>query len=246
MTKNNEGSPNPDEQGQKGTANPTGTDNKDNGSQSDDKDYKSMFEDQQKRNAKLEADIKALKEAGNNKDDGNNDGGEDKSAAEFTNQVKAIADKYDLEAGFVEDIAKLAASQGTRKAEAKLAKELEKRDTETKQARIEREFDTAFDRISSNDKYKGVEVSKENVKALQFANPDKTVEQIMEELYGGVLRAMGRDTTEDTRQGAGGGDNGIDASTVDFENMTAKQREAVMADPEAKAKYYAYLDQEGK
>lgn len=204
------------------------------------------FLDQQKRAEKAEAEAKQAKEVAadlqKQLDAARASGGSNAVIPEEA--IVEIAKKHDIDPEFAKDLGKVLLTHSVAAAEAKFIPMLKEQEEQAKKEKIESEFNKAFDTATAVEKYKGIAIDKDSVRQLQFANPTQTVEQIVERLYGSVAASSkeeGKETTEEARNGAQrGGD------VVDFEKMTPDQRDAVMADPEAKKKYFAWLDSKGK
>lgn len=196
------------------------------------------FKDQQKRAEKAEADAAELRkqlEALQGNDDGK--AGEPSQTTEEA--IKALAEKHDVDEAFATDMYNLLAKGASSEATSKLNDELQKRDEQAKKERIEAEFDKAFENTSKSELFEGVAIDKESIKQLKLANPEKTVEELAEQLYGGVLQSMGRTTTENTRDGARN-----EGTAYDYSKLTEKEYDEVVSDPDERAKYYAWKDQQ--
>lgn len=157
-------------------------------------------------------------------------------------ELQKIADKYNVEIDAVKDLLKVATVLSTNAATSKIKPMLEERDRKEKEAKLEQEFDKAFGKIAKSDTYKGVKIDKDSVKTLQLANPNKTVKEIVDSLYGGVVVLEGKSSSEDEVRPAaqrGAGD------TIDFDKLTDEQRTEVLKDPAMKQQYFKYRDQKG-
>lgn len=221
--------------------NPAAEGTKENGKspEADNKDYKSMFEDQKKRAEKAEADKSemAAKVADLQKavDESNAKKGTDDDVSD--EDLQALADEFGVDIKLVKTI---------QKSSAKAAKDavipmLKERDDQIKLEKLDGEFNKAFERVITSEEYKGVKINKDYVRDFQLRNPNKTVDEIVKDLYGEVIAkpAEGKDTTEDARTGAERG-----GAEIDFANVDAKTvNEVIMKDPTLKKKYFDFLDE---
>lgn len=187
-----------------------------------------------------EAEAKAAAAAGSGS--GSGDGAT--LTPEMEAEIARFAEESDVDPKFAKSLAQTVLKASSEVSKATLAAALADQEAQAKKERVQSEFDKAFDTVANSDTFKGIKINKDRIRELQFANPGQTVEQIVSDLYGEVAKPAEDgvvDPPEDgTKHGAerGGG-------TIDFEKITPEQREAVMADPEAKAKYFAYLDSKG-
>lgn len=106
----------------------------------------------------------------------------------------------------------------------------------------QRELDEAFSKAFEEDVlslYPELKDKKSAIKALALTEQykDTNLGDIAVEVFN-----VAKKSSEDT-SGAGG--EKTEDLSVDFENMTPEQEAEVMANPEAKKKYYAYLDGKG-
>lgn len=155
--------------------------------------------------------------------------------------ITKLSEKTGIDADALREVASTIGEYSVKAAEAKFVPMLQERDTESKKEKLEGEFNKAFDKVASSERFKDITLDKESIKQLQLADPSKTVEQIAEKLYAGIVAPKGKESSEDeTRTGAqrGGG-------KIDFDNMTPEQHEQVMADPELKKQLFDYRDSKG-
>lgn len=103
------------------------------------------------------------------------------------------------------------------------------------QEALQKAYDGEFEKLA--EMYPKLADKKDQLfKLVQVAgNEDKSLEEVALDTFSGFIQKV---ASEDG--GGGGGDT--DISNIDFDRMTPEQHAKVMADPKAKAKYYAYAD----
>ena len=167
-----------------------------------------------------------------------------KSGEVSNDDINKIAEEFDVDPKFATALANAISSKSEKavaKAREDLQKEISKRDQELKV----REFEDAFDKALTN-ATDGIDVTvdREAVKTVFLdrvkANQDLTVAEVVAQMYGG---ASGRSSSEDdARGGAEGSGTAIDFDTA---RKDPKKLSAILADPTAKSKYYAWRDSKG-
>lgn len=157
--------------------------------------------------------------------------------------ITKIAEQFDVDPKFAEALAEAISSKNSseiKKAREELQSEISKRDAVEKQKAFDEAFDKAFTKATEGIK---TTVNKDAVKTVFLDrvknNQELTIDDVVTEMYG----SSGRSSSEDDVRGGGEG-NGIE---IDFTTASrdAKQLKAIMADPTAKAKYYAWRDKQG-
>lgn len=226
-----------------GTVDPSGkqTDSKNNGTKSPEELTK-IADDQRKRAEKAEAEAKQAKQEAEDARKKLEEATQASNSGEASNaDIVKIAEEFDVDPKFAEALATAITSKNSadiKKAEADLKAEIAKRDEAEKHKAFNEAFDKAYAKATED--LDGQTVNQEAVKTvyLQKAkdNPEITVAEVIADMYGTKGRATSED---DVRGGADGGGTEIDFETA---NRDPKKLSAIMADPQAKAKYYAWRD----
>lgn len=208
-----------------------------------------IADDQRKRAEKAESEAKVAKELAQKaqsdvaelqaKLEAKADDKGDVSDANITK----IAEQFDVDPKFAEALAEAISSKNSgeiKKAREELQAEISKRDAVEKQKAFDEAFDKAFTKATEGIK---TTVNKDAVKTVFLDrvknNQELTIDDVVTEMYGSI----GKSSSEDEVRGGGEG-SGME---IDFTTASrdAKQLRAIMADPEAKAKYYAWRDKQG-
>lgn len=152
--------------------------------------------------------------------------------------VKELAEKYpDVDHEFIEDLLSSATTQAQEAIEKKYTPILQKQDEERKREAFDKAFEKVFTKALDENPDLPKTIDKEVVKTLALtpAYKNTPIAEILLKLYGSV---EGKQSSEnETRTGA----DRID-DVVNFEKITPEQKERVLADPDARKKYFAYLD----
>lgn len=152
--------------------------------------------------------------------------------------VKELAQKYpDVNEDFIKDMLSSATQEATKKIEEKYSPIIERQDMEKKKVAFDVAFDKLFDKTMTDNPELPKTIDKELIKELASTPKYRNtpLAEILTKMYG---EKMGKSSSETETRSA---PDRID-DTVDFQKVTAEQRKAIMADPKAKAKYFAYLD----
>lgn len=174
---------------------------------------------------------KALKEANDSKKD--------------SIQVEGLEDletKYpDVDKNFLRDILGLSTKQVEAKFEEKFTPIIKEADAKRQQEAFDKAFDRVFDKALKDNPDLPETVDKEAIKALALtpAYKNTPVADILTKIYG---NSKGTSSSENDMRTAGDKTDDI----VSFENLSEAQRQAVMADDKSRAKYFAWLDANGK
>jgi DNA-binding transcriptional regulator YhcF (GntR family) len=145
--------------------------------------------------------------------------------------VTEVADKWGVEPETVQALLQAAKQEALAETDAKygnLAKQQQ-------QEKVEKAFDDEFSKLVKN--YPDMESRKDAIKALAFTPQykDSSLEEITQNVFGSALQ---KGTIEEARGTSDG-----DAETIDFSKpMSREQKAQVLANPEARKKWYAYLD----
>lgn len=157
--------------------------------------------------------------------------------------IAKIAEEFDVDPKFAEALAKAISTKNEAKikeAKDELQGALKKKEAEDATKAFNEAFDKAFTKATEDIE---VTVDKEAVKTVFLQrvkdNQELTVTDVISQMYGG---ATGKKSSEDDVRGGGEG-NG---TAIDFEtaHRDPKKLQAIMADPQAKAKYYAWRDKQ--
>lgn len=150
------------------------------------------------------------------------------SKSEVDSDLEAIAEKYDVDPKFLDELSKIIYSKAKGDVEATL-KPLQAKE---KAEKITKVFNEHFDKvIEEMPEYSDI-VNRDVIKELTLLpqNAKKTFQQIIEETYGKTV--TGKKTLE-TGTPRGGKDVGIDESKLNDPSYFSK----IMANPELKKKY---------
>jgi len=156
------------------------------------------------------------------------------TADDVADDIKALADEFNVDPKFLGKLTKLVESKADAKAEARV-KPMEEKD---KESRIDKIFNEHFGKaMESMPEYKDV-VNPEVIKTLSLnpKNANKTFSQLIEETYGNAV--TGKRTIEKTTPGGGKEPEGID---YDKAKKDPKYFDEIMANPDLKKKYNAGL-----
>lgn len=157
--------------------------------------------------------------------------------------LEELSQKYpDADKAFIADMLRAATEQATKKIEEKYTPIIEKNELEKKQIAFDRAFDNLFDRTLKENPELPQGIDKDTIKDLaqlpQYRNVPLVT--ILKKMYPVVENESGKSSSEnDMRSGA----DRIE-EVVSFDKMTEDQRQAVMDDPKARAKYFDWLDKQ--
>jgi sugar-specific transcriptional regulator TrmB len=145
--------------------------------------------------------------------------------------VSDIAEKWGVEKETVEALVQAAKQESSAEIDAKYGDIVRQQQVE----KVNKAFDDEFSKLVKN--YPDMESRKDAIKALAFTPQykDSSLEEITQNVFGS---ALSKGTIEEAR-----GTSDSDAETIDFSKpMSREQKQKVLANPEARSKYYAYLD----
>lgn len=153
---------------------------------------------------------------------------------EVAADIKALADKHNVDESFLEELSSIMRSSSKAELEAELASKLAPIQAKERQEKIDKAFSKAFKKALENaPEYEGI-VNKEVIKTLSLdpKNADKTFNQLIEESYGHLV--TGKKTIDYSS-----GSNRSDSSTVDMARAKSDGEyfKKVMADPVLKKQY---------
>lgn len=208
-----------------------------------------IAEDQKKRAEKAEADKKAAETRAAEAEKRATEleqklEGKADDAGEVSNEnIVKIAEQFDVDPKFAEALANAIKSDNNAAID-KARKDLESELNKQKESNAQKEFNDAFDAAftkATEDLPDGTSIDKEAVKTVFLERvknkEDLTVSDVVEQMYG----VKGKGSSEDDALGGGGNDGGVE---IDFEtaHRDPEKLKAIMANPEAKAKYYEWRD----
>jgi hypothetical protein len=153
--------------------------------------------------------------------------------AEISSDLKGIAEKYDVDANFLEELSTIIYSKAKSEADEVLSSKLKPLEAREKAERIEKIFSENFNKVMEDmPEYKDV-VNRNVIKELSLLpqNAKKTFYQIVEETYGNTV--TGKKTME-TSTPRGGKETSYDESRMASD---PKYFAEIMANPELKKKY---------
>ncbi len=145
--------------------------------------------------------------------------------------ISEISEKWGVEAETVQALVEAAKTESAKEFESKFGDVIKQQQTE----KVEKAFDDEFSKLVKN--YPGMEDKKDAVKALAFTKQyaNSSLEEITQSVFGSSL-------AKGTIEGASPATES-DGETIDFSKpMTPEQKQQVLANPEAKNQWYAYLD----
>lgn len=156
------------------------------------------------------------------------------SLSEVSDDIKSLAEEYNLDAGFLTKWAKAQEGRVRKELEAQMEAKLAPLTAKEKEAKINEAFTNAYNQtIEQMPEYKDI-VKPEVIKALSLdpKNAKKTFNQIIEEAYGHVV--TGKRTIETTKPGGGKEPQEIDFNRA---KTDAEYYSQIMAEPTLKKKY---------
>lgn len=175
------------------------------------------YKKENKQMAKDLKDLKTLVESGATK-------------KEVSTDIKALADKHNVDADFLSEFAETVRKEASADAEAKIKPIEEKENAKKRDEIFNEHFDKTLEELPEFKKL----VNKDVIRSLAFdpKNANKTFAQIFQESYGHLV--TGKKTLEPTKPRGGAKDTGIDFSRARSDSEYFKE---IMADPELKKKY---------
>lgn len=153
--------------------------------------------------------------------------------------VEDLAKKYpDVDKTFINDILSAATSKAQKEIDEKYSPIIQKAEQDKKLDVFNKAFDKVYDKALKDNPELPANIDKEAIKTLALtpAYKNTPIAEILTKLYGVVEK--GKETTENNMRTAGDAGEQV----VNFEKMTVEQRSRVMDDPDARKKYFAYLD----
>lgn len=150
-----------------------------------------------------------------------------------------ISKKYpDVNEEFIKDILNSATTEATKKIEEKYSPIIERQETEKKQAAFDKAFDNLFEKTLKDNPELPTTIDKDAIKALASTPQYRNIPlaEILTKMYS--TGTQGRSSSEDDTRSASDKVEDI----VNFDKITPEQRNAVLDDPKARAKYFTWLD----
>ena len=186
-----------------------------------------VFLEQKKALKEAQEEIQRLKDSGASK-------------GEIKKSLKDIADKYDVDPDFVNDIASAVKSDSDKEVDEKIASKLKPIEDKERREQANKAFNSEYERsiTALGDEYKKI-ANKATIQALAEAaanDPDKkdlTIEQILRETYGHLVKGT-KKSVEGVRPKDGAGQ-----ITIDYDRAKTDKTyyEEIMSDPATKAEY---------
>ena len=153
--------------------------------------------------------------------------------------VKDIAAKYpDVSEDFIADILSSATSAAQSELDKRVTPMIERQEAEQKQAQFDKAFDKLYDKALKDNPDLPKSIDKNLVKTLALTPQYRNVPlgDILETMYGGTV-----DGSESSETKARASADRIE-DIVNFDKITKDQKDAIMADPKVRQKYFDYLD----
>ena len=158
---------------------------------------------------------------------------------EVSQSIKEIADKHNVDAGFLGEFAEAVRKETEADVEGRVAERLRPIEEKEKAERIDKVFNEHFDKtLEELPEYKGI-VNKEVIRAMALdpKNKDKTFAQIFQESFGHLVK--GKKTLDTTKPRAGKQEPEIDYDRAKKDPEYFKE---IMADPDLKKEYNKNLE----
>lgn len=153
--------------------------------------------------------------------------------------ISDLSSKYpDVSPDFIQDILNSATSEATKKIEEKYSPIIERQENEKKQVAFDKAFDNLYEKTLKDNPELPTSMDKDLVKELASTPKYRNVPlaDILNKMYS--TGTQGKSSSEnDTRSAS---DKVEDV--VNFNKISESQRQAVLDDPKARAKYFAFLD----
>lgn len=158
---------------------------------------------------------------------------------EVSADLKALADKHNIDEGFLRELVSTVQSENKAEFDKELEKRLKPFEEKDRSAKIDKAFESAFNRaIEQMPEYAKI-VNKQVIKTLSLdpANASKTFNQLIEEAYGHLI--SGKKTLDPI----GGNNRPINNGTLDMDRAKKDPEyfRQVMADPNLKKQYNEQL-----
>ena len=188
-----------------------------------------------KQYLELKSDLKTLKQ------EIKESKGSERSKVEVQG-LSELSEKYpDVNQEFLKDLLSSATNTATKKIEDQYASVIEKQEAERKQVAFDKAFDTLFDKTLLDNPELPKSIDKDAIKALASTPKYRNVPlaEILSTLYS---TTPGKTASENEMRSAA---DKID-DIVNFEKITPDQKKAILADPQARTKYFSWLDKNNR
>lgn len=156
------------------------------------------------------------------------------SKSEIIKGIKEIANEHNVDENFLQEFASTVKAQTEQDIDEKIASKLRPYEEKTNNERIDKTFNSYYDKVlETMPEYKGI-INKDVIKSLSLdvKNKDKTFNKIIEEAYGHLI--TGKRTIETSMPRGGKDDN----QTIDYSKIQSKEYfTEVMNNPVLKEKY---------
>lgn len=163
----------------------------------------------------------------------------DMTNSQVSDSVEAIAERHDIDKGFLNDLVKAIKADTEKELESKLNSKFEKQEKITKfEDSFNKGLNLALERGPEFKSIVNVEVLKQL--AILPQNSNKTISQLIEETYSNALQ--GKRTVETTNPGGGKEPEPLDYTRAKTDSEYFKQ---IMSDPQKKTEYNNRMIREG-
>lgn len=152
---------------------------------------------------------------------------------EVSADIKSLAEKHNVDEGFLEELSAIMKSSSKAELESELASKLAPLQAKERQEKIDKAFDKAYKKaLADAPEFEGV-VNAEVIKTLSLdpKNANKTFNQLIEESFGHLVAGK---RTIDYSSGSNRSDNTLDMAKAKSDGEYFKK---VMADPSLKKQY---------
>lgn len=167
---------------------------------------------------------------------------EAKGSSQKSVEIQGLNDlmqKYpDVDANFISDMLNSATKEAQKKIEEKYTPIIERQANEKKQEAFNKAFDNLFEKTLNDNPEIPKNVDKDAIKALALTPQYRNVPlaDILIKMYPSA--SAGKNSSENEMRS---GSDIVD-DVVSFDQITEDQKNAIMKDPKARAKYFSWLD----
>lgn len=156
-------------------------------------------------------------------------------------EIASLAEKYDVDAEFMSEFAKIMKAEALKEAQEKYDPILKKQAEEKALSEKEKLFNQVFDKVSeSYSEYAGI-INKDIIRemALNGKNADKSVRQLIESVYGGVIKSKEEAPASSFEQSRPSTKKSKD---IDFSNLSDSDHDLIASDPKVREEYGKWLE----
>lgn len=166
---------------------------------------------------------------------------QDMTKSQESESLKALAEEYDVDADFVQKLGAVLTAEAEKKVKEKYEPFIQKQQQSEIEKKQNEVFDSLYGKIlKSNPEMEGI-VNKDVIKALAFdkSNANKSVKQIINEVYGGAIEKADLDSVSSFEKGSVA--TRKETTTIDFNNLSKKDFDRIESDPKLKEQYGEFL-----